>query len=78
MIAGFEGIYERDSLVPASPTDGLVVPPEALASFRPSYSRLAYALSGRGYPIANDLPGLDRPELVDRAYRDAEAWLAQA
>ncbi len=36
---------------------------------------LAYHLSNRGYEIANDLYGDDRPEAVAALYADAFAWL---
>lgn len=77
MIAGFEGIYEKDSLVPAFPTDGLKIPQEELAKYRPTYAALSLCLSRQGYAIDTNLPGIDRPDLIEKVYAEAEAWLAE-
>ena len=71
-----EGIYEKDSLVPAVPSEGLLIPSEEIVKHRPSYAALSLCLELQGYSIDAGLPGVDRPDLVEELYTDAEAWLA--
>ena len=75
IIAGFESIYEKDALVPVTPNSNITIPAEEIAKFRPSYANLSYALSKEGHPVATDLPGIDKPEMVAKLYEDTEAWL---
>lgn len=74
-IISMEGIYEKDSLVPVSPADGIVIPKEEIAKFRPSYANLSYTLTKTGYPIDSKLPGIDKPETVAKLYQESEEWL---
>jgi hypothetical protein len=46
-----------------------------LATYRPSYRFLAWDLRRKGYEIAEDLLGDDRPIEVARQYADELAWL---
>ncbi|OIV42605.1 nuclear transport factor 2 family protein [Flavobacterium johnsoniae] len=74
-IISMEGIYEKDSLLPVSPADGIKIPKEEIAKFRPSYANMSYALSKSGYPIDVNLPGIDKPETVSKLYQESEDWL---
>lgn len=74
-IISMEGIYEKDALVPVSPTDGIVIPKEEIAKFRPSYANMSYALSKSGYAVDVNLPGIDKPEAVEKLYQESENWL---
>lgn len=74
-IHSFTAIYEQDSLLPAYPTGGLSLAPDTFAAFRESYACLSYILSRGGYDINADLPGIDRPDLVDALYRRLDDWL---
>lgn len=66
-IAALDVIYERDELVPPSPSSD---------SFpRSSYARLAAHLRSIGYPVALDLLGDDRPEEVASFYDESALWL---
>lgn len=74
-IISMEGIYEKDSLLPVSPADGIVIPKEEIEKYRSSYANLSYALSKKGYPIDSNLPGIDKPESVAKLYQESENWL---
>jgi hypothetical protein len=74
-IISMEGIYEKDALIPVSPADGITIPKEEIAKFRPSYANMSYALSKSGYPIDSNLPGIDKPESVIKLYQESENWL---
>lgn len=67
-------IYEQDSLVPVLPGNG-VLPSDALQGYRESYACLSYVLAQDGYAIDENLAGVDRPELVEAFYREADNWL---
>lgn len=74
-IISMEGIYEKDSLLPVSPADGIVIPKEEIDKYRSSYANLSYVLSKKGYPIDSNLPGIDKPETVAKLYQESEDWL---
>lgn len=74
-IISMNGIYEKDSLVPVSPSDGIVIPKDEIAKFRPSYANMSYALSKNGHPVDVNLPGIDKPEMVEKLYQESENWL---
>ena len=74
-IFSMEGIYEKDTLIPVSPSDGITIPKEEIEKFRPSYANMSYALSKSGYDIDVNLPGIDKPESVTKVYQEAENWL---
>jgi hypothetical protein len=65
-IASLEMLYQKDTIAAVDPTRP--VPATALTgagSYRPSYRYLALLLAAGGREIAQDLPGADRPDLVD-------------
>ncbi|MEP6928754.1 MAG: hypothetical protein ABI850_02030 [Flavobacterium sp.] len=74
-IISMEGIYEKDSLLPVSPVDGIIIPQEEISKYRPSYANMSYALSKSGYAIDVNLPGIDNPETVAKLYQESEDWL---
>ena len=74
-ITSLNGIYEKDALLPVSPTNEMVVPTDEIATYRPSYANLTYVLRKDGQTINPNLPGIDRPELVNELYQQAEDWL---
>ena len=63
-ISGFNVIYQRDEITPLTPGQPVAVDPEAVKSFRPSYRLLTYCVESGGFPVRNDLAGVDRPDLV--------------
>jgi len=74
-IVSLEGIYEKDALVPVIPNNNIVVPIEELSKFRESYACLSYVLNKDGYEIDCNLPGIDRPDLVEKFYQETDEWL---
>ena len=75
LILALDPVYERDSLTAVHPAVTLAVGPDDVAGYRASYRFLAYVLSRRGYTVADDLYGDDRPEETTRFYRETWAWL---
>ncbi len=76
-IVAFDVIYEKDAMVPAFPNSGINIPAEEIAKYRPSYGAMIYMRKKAGLPIAEDLPGVDRPDLVEKLYRAADDWLSE-
>ncbi|MFB6552488.1 MULTISPECIES: nuclear transport factor 2 family protein [unclassified Streptomyces] len=74
-ITALDPVYERDTLTPSLPGTPLHVAPAEIADLRPPYRMLAHVLGRRGYTVAQDLYGDDRPDAV-RALEDSAAkWL---
>ncbi|HXH98003.1 MAG TPA: nuclear transport factor 2 family protein [Gaiellaceae bacterium] len=68
-------IYERDRLDPIDPAARLELDPELLARFPEGYRHLAYLQTQIGYPVKDDMPGLDGPA-VEALYARGVSWLA--
>jgi len=48
---------------------------EQLAQYLHDHHRLlSYYLASRGFPVPDDLPGIDRPDLVDALVREVYGW----
>lgn len=73
-LSGFDMVYQRDEMAPAIPGQAVAIDPEALKSFRPSYRLLSYCLTTGGFPVRNNLAGVDRPDLVDALMREIYGW----
>jgi len=73
-LSGFDVVYLRDEIVPVIPGQTFSVDPAALKAFRPSYRFLSYCFASVGYPVPNDLAGVDRPDLVDNLVREIYGW----
>ena len=73
-LAGFDGAYLRDELVPSIPGQSLRVRPEDTTRFRTSYRMLSYVLSRNGYDVNGNLPGDDRPESIDALESELFEW----
>ena len=73
-ISGFNMVYQRDEIAPVIPGQAIAIDTEAMKSFRPSYRLLSYCLTAGGFPVRNDLAGIDRPELVDALMREIYGW----
>jgi hypothetical protein len=71
-LASMDAIYEKDSITPVYPGDRLHITAEQTAAYRPSYRFLAYGAHGH---LPDDIPGDDRPDLVNALYAANEAWL---
>jgi hypothetical protein len=73
-LSGFDAIYQRDEIMPAIPGQVVKIEPEELKNFRPSYRLLSFCLMSGGYPVRNDLAGVDRPATVDALTREIYGW----
>jgi hypothetical protein len=51
-----------------------VVDPQAVKAYRSTYRLLSYCLASGGFPVRNDLAGVDRPDLVDALVREIYSW----
>jgi hypothetical protein len=71
-------LYLRDKVTPVIPGQVLAIDPEAVKAFRPSYRFMSYSLTLSGFPVPNDLPGIDRPDLVDVLVREVYGWAGLA
>lgn len=73
-LSGLDAVYQRDEIVPVIPGQTVAVDPEAVKAFRPTYRLLSYCLASGGFPVRNDLAGVDRPDLVDALAREIYGW----
>lgn len=75
-IAGLEMLYHKDTLGPVDPTRPIEpASVAASAGFRPSYRYLAAMLHSMGRSIDQELPGTDRPDLVETFLSSHRTWL---
>jgi hypothetical protein len=73
-LSGFDPVYLRDEVGPMIPGQSVAIDPGALKAFRPSYRFLSYCFASVGYPVPNDLAGVDRPDLVEAIVREIYGW----
>jgi hypothetical protein len=73
-ICGFDAIYMRDELTPAIPGQSISIDASAVKGFRASYRMLSYYLSSQGYEVDSNLPGEDRPDLVEALNQEIYGW----
>lgn len=71
---GFDAIYQRDEITPVIPGQVVKIELEELKNFRRSYRLLSFCLMSGGFPVRNDLAGVDRPETVDALTREIYGW----
>jgi hypothetical protein len=71
---GFDAVYLRDEIAPVIPGQTVAVDAQAVRAFRPSYRLLSYCLTSGGFPVPDDLAGVDRPDLVDALVREIYGW----
>lgn len=62
-------VYERDTLLPVTPKD---IKP--VKGARDSYKNLSIALKDIGETASDDLPGLDKPETVQKFMTGIQDW----
>ncbi len=74
----FDSIYGKDRVDPVDPAAKLELDAAILASARDSYRHLSYLNLHAGYPVPDDLPGDDRPDLTGAFITDAQQWLQAA
>ena len=68
-------IYEKDRMDPVDPAGSLQLDVGVLERYPVGYRHLAYLQVAIGYPVKDDMPGIDGPE-VEQLYADGQAWLA--
>ena len=73
-LSGLDAVYLRDEIAPVMPGQTIAVDPEEVKAFRPTYRLLSYCLASGGFPVRNDLAGVDRPDLVDALAREIYGW----
>ena len=73
-LSGFDSIHQRDEITPLIPGQTVAVDPKEVKSFRPSCRLLSYCLASGGFPVRNDVAGVDRPDLVDALTREIYSW----
>jgi SnoaL-like domain len=73
-LSGFDAIYQRDEITPVIPGQTVIIEPNELKNFRPSYPLLSFCLMSGGYQVRNDLAGIDRPDLVKALTGEIYAW----
>lgn len=56
-----EAIYERDYIMSIMPSPSARLDVPSLSAGRQSYKCIAWLLSKKGFAVAQDLPGTDRP-----------------
>jgi SnoaL-like protein len=71
---GFDAVYLRDEITPVIPGQIVTIDPDAAKPFRPTYRLLSYCLASGGFPVPNDLAGIDRPDLVDALLLEIYGW----
>ena len=64
----------RDEIAPVIPGQTVSVDLEEVKAFRRTYRFLSYCLASGGFPVRNDLAGVDRPDLVDALTREIYGW----
>lgn len=74
-LRSFDSVYGKDRIDPVIPGQGVRVDEAELAAGRPSYQFLTYLNNRSGDRVPQDLPGDDRPDLLDAFYADALEWL---
>jgi hypothetical protein len=74
----FDGIYSKDRVEPVDPAATLEIDWAVAAELRPSYRFLDYLNTQIGYRRNLELPGDDRPDLVQQFYAEARDWLMSA
>jgi hypothetical protein len=75
LMSGFRAIYVHDWLTPVNPARVPKIDEAKLNQYRRSYRFLSYILEGRGLPVRDDLPGVDKPETVDALLAGERGWL---
>jgi hypothetical protein len=73
-LSGFDPIYLRDEIAPVIPGQSVTIDADELKAFRRSYRFLSYCFASVGYPVLNDLAGVDRPDLVDTLVGEIYGW----
>lgn len=74
-ILTFEAIYDYEKITPILPRTNESL--EISLKGRNSYACLAWLLAKGGYNISQSLPGMDRPDLVEKCMKVHLEWLGE-
>ncbi len=77
LLAGMRAYYITDTIIPADPSRVPRIDPKTFDALRRSYRSIAYSMKASGFPVRDDLAGIDRPETVAAMRAGEEAWLAE-
>lgn len=78
LIAGLRCLYMKDEIHGRNPNRQPVFDEAQLASYRDSYRYTSANLANLGIAVTDDLPGIDRPEMVSQLRAGELEWLAAA
>ena len=78
LIAGLRAYYISDAIIPLDPTRVPAIDQAVFGSLRKSYRSIGYSMKQAGFPVRDDLAGIDRPETVARLRAEEQRWLVQA
>lgn len=78
LIAGLRCLYMKDEIHGRNPNRQPVFDEAQLAAYRDSYRYTSANLANLGIPVTDDLPGIDRPEMVSQLRAGELEWLAAA
>lgn len=73
-IKGLDCIYERDWFNLVTPGTTFTAPSN-IDDYRESYKWLSWRLESMGLSASQNLPGGDRPDLVNKLYAEVSAWV---
>ena len=77
-LSGLDAVYLRDEIAAVMPGQTVAIDQEEVKAFRPTYRLLSLCLASGGFPVRNDLAGVDRPDLVDTLVREIYGWAGLA
>lgn len=78
LIAGLRCLYMKDEIHGRNPNRQPVFDEAQLAAYRDSYRYTSANLANLGIAVTDDLPGIDRPEMVSQLRAGELEWLAAA
>ena len=76
LLAGLQAYYVSDTIAPLDPTRIPQIDQEIYGKLRRSYRSIGYSMARSGFPVPDDLPGIDRPETVTALRAQEQHWLA--
>ncbi len=77
LIAGMRAYYISDVIIPLDPTRVPAIDHAVLDGLRKSYRSIAYSMKQSGFPVRDDLAGIDRPDTVAALRAEEQRWLAE-
>jgi hypothetical protein len=78
LVAGMRAYYIKDIIIPTNPARVPEIDGDVLESLRAPYRSIAYLMKLSGFPVRDDLAGVDRPESVAALRSGEQEWLADA